>query len=117
MENQDFDLREQGNKAIYFRGTRQQVPPLGGPHSYHSEAIHTTMHTHTIVICEMHQIVIGLSHNFRFLIFTVDYSKVLTVLMKVILVSVSISKIIRILFFKMGQNKIGFLTNFGFNKR
>ena len=22
---------EQGNKPIYFRGTREQVPPLGGP--------------------------------------------------------------------------------------
>ena len=24
--NQDFDFGEQGNKAIYFRGTREQVP-------------------------------------------------------------------------------------------
>ena len=28
--NTDFDFEEQKNKAIYFRGTREQVP-LGGP--------------------------------------------------------------------------------------
>ena len=27
IENQDFGFREQENKAIYFRGTREQVPP------------------------------------------------------------------------------------------
>ena len=31
--NQDFDIEEQGKMQIYFRGTREQVPPpLGGPH-------------------------------------------------------------------------------------
>ena len=30
--NQDFDFGEQGNEAIFFRGTREQVPHLGGPH-------------------------------------------------------------------------------------
>ena len=28
VENQDFDFGEQGNKAIYFRGTREQVHTL-----------------------------------------------------------------------------------------
>ena len=28
--NQDFDLGQQGNKAIYFSGTRKRVPPLEG---------------------------------------------------------------------------------------
>ena len=26
---EDFDFGKQGNKAIYFRGTREQVPPEG----------------------------------------------------------------------------------------
>ena len=32
--NEDFDFGQQGNKAIYFRGTREQVAlSLGGPHA------------------------------------------------------------------------------------
>ena len=31
--NKNFDLGEQGNKAIYFRGTGEQVPPVR-PHSW-----------------------------------------------------------------------------------
>ena len=34
IENEDFDFGEQGNKAIHFRGTVEQVaPPLAGPHA------------------------------------------------------------------------------------
>ena len=32
IENNFSIFGEQGNKPIYFRGTREQVPPLGGPH-------------------------------------------------------------------------------------
>ena len=32
IENQDFDFGEQGKMTIFFRGTREQVPSLGGPH-------------------------------------------------------------------------------------
>ena len=31
IENQSFDFREQGNKSIYFRGIREQVPPPPPP--------------------------------------------------------------------------------------
>ena len=30
IENQAFDLGEQGKEAIYFRGTREHVPPWEG---------------------------------------------------------------------------------------
>ena len=30
IENQDFDFGEQGNKAIYFRGAREQISPWEG---------------------------------------------------------------------------------------
>ena len=34
IENEDFDFGQQGNKAINFMGTMEQVvPPLGGPHA------------------------------------------------------------------------------------
>ena len=32
--NKYFDFGEQGNKSIYFRGTRQQVPPGRAPFIY-----------------------------------------------------------------------------------
>ena len=31
IENHGFDFGEQGKKAIYFRGTREQVPLWEGP--------------------------------------------------------------------------------------
>ena len=32
IENQDFDFGEQGNEAIYFRETKEQIPTtLGAP--------------------------------------------------------------------------------------
>ena len=31
IESQDFNFGEQGNKAVYFRGTREKVTPLRGP--------------------------------------------------------------------------------------
>ena len=31
VQDQGFDFGEQGNKVIYFKGTREEAPPLGGP--------------------------------------------------------------------------------------
>ena len=47
IENQDFGFGEQGTKAIYFRGTRELVPPppkASSPCDVHG-------HTHTAVLC------------------------------------------------------------------
>ena len=32
IENQDFDIGKQEKMPIYFRGTREQAFPVGGPH-------------------------------------------------------------------------------------
>ena len=47
-ENQDFVLGEQGNKAIFSSGTREQVPPLGGPQS--SEEVKSVRRYHPYVV-------------------------------------------------------------------
>ena len=49
IENQDFDFGEQGrNKAIYFRGTREEVPPWEGLYNQHNKQLHIYQFTHQI---------------------------------------------------------------------